>query len=82
MHFFKAASTHPPVQTPIFQALPQKSKFGSLFLIGLVLRFPKRFFHRQKLGDEKDFLETGCFQPRAVPWRLADLSPPPKTYLY
>jgi hypothetical protein len=24
----------------------------------------------QKLREEIDFLETGCFWPRAVPWRL------------
>jgi hypothetical protein len=53
MHFFKASSTHPPVQTPIFQALPQKSKFGSLFLIGLVLRFPKSFSQTKTRGRDR-----------------------------
>ena len=36
----------------------------------------------QKLREEIDFLETGHFQPRAVRLRLADLTPPPKNYLY
>jgi hypothetical protein len=36
----------------------------------------------QKLREEIDFLETGCFQPRVIPLRLADLTPPPKNYLY
>jgi hypothetical protein len=34
---------YPPVQTPIFWALRQKSKLGSIFFLALVLRFPKRF---------------------------------------
>jgi hypothetical protein len=35
----------------------------------------------QKLREEIDFLETGCFWPRAVTFRPADLSLPPKNYL-
>jgi len=33
---------------------------------------------RQKLRDEIDFLERGCFQPRTVPWWPADQTLPPK----
>jgi hypothetical protein len=36
----------------------------------------------QKLRKEIDFLETGHFWYRPVPWRLADLRPPTKNYLY
>jgi hypothetical protein len=36
----------------------------------------------QKLREEIDFLKAGCFWPRAVPLRLADLTPLPKNYLY
>ena len=36
----------------------------------------------QKLREEIDFLETGCFRPRAVLLRPADLPPLPKNYLY
>ncbi len=36
----------------------------------------------EKLREEIDFLETGCFWPAAVPWRQADLRPPPKMSLY
>jgi hypothetical protein len=36
----------------------------------------------QKLSEEINFLETGCFQPRAVPLRPADLTPLHKNYLY
>jgi hypothetical protein len=35
-----------------------------------------------KLREEIDFLETGRFQPRAVPLRPADLRPSPKNYLH
>jgi hypothetical protein len=35
-----------------------------------------------ELREEIDFLETVHFQPRAVPLRLADLTPLPKNYLY
>jgi hypothetical protein len=35
----------------------------------------------QKLREEIDFLKTGHFQPRAIIFRLADLTPPPKNYL-
>jgi len=34
------------------------------------------------LSEEIDFLETGHFQPRAVPWRPADLGIPPENYFY
>jgi hypothetical protein len=27
----------------------------------------------QKVGEEKDLEETGCFWPRAVLWRLGDI---------
>jgi hypothetical protein len=37
---------------------------------------------RIKSRDEIDFLQTSCFQPRAIPKRRADLRPPPKNYLY
>ncbi len=49
---------------------------------------PQRFLKRylicleQKLREQVDFEETGCFQLWAVPWRLADLGPPPENYLY
>ncbi len=33
----------------------------------------------QKLIEDINFLETGCFQPRAILWRPTD---PPKNYLY
>jgi hypothetical protein len=32
-------------------------------------------FVGQKLREEKDFLETSCFQPRDVSLSLADLTP-------
>jgi hypothetical protein len=35
----------------------------------------------QKLKEGIYFLETGCFGPRAVPSRPADLTPPPKNNL-
>jgi hypothetical protein len=35
-----------------------------------------------KLREEIDFLETGCFRPKAIPWRLANLKPWQKNYLY
>ncbi len=35
----------------------------------------------QKRREEIDFLETGCFQPRAVTFGPADLILPPKNYL-
>ncbi len=35
----------------------------------------------QKLREEIDFLETGCFRPRAVTFRPTDLILPPKNYL-
>ncbi len=31
-----------------------------------------------KLREEIDCLETGCFWPRAVPWRPVDLTPRPE----
>ena len=36
----------------------------------------------QKLREEIDFLETGCFRPRAVTFGPADLILPQKNYLY
>jgi hypothetical protein len=36
----------------------------------------------QKLREEFDFLETGCFWPTAIPLRLADLRTSVKNYLY
>jgi hypothetical protein len=33
-----------------------------------------------KLREEIDFLQTGHFQPRAVPLSPADLTPLPKNY--
>ncbi len=32
----------------------------------------------EKLRDEKDFQETGCFGPSVATWRLADLRPRPE----
>ncbi len=38
---------------------------------------------RKKLREEIDFLKTGPgFRPRAVPLRLADVTPLPKNYLH
>jgi hypothetical protein len=34
------------------------------------------------LKEEIDFLEKGYFQPITIPLRVADLTPPPKNYLY
>jgi hypothetical protein len=46
---------------------------------------PKKVCHTpvgQKLREEIDFLKTGCFWPtRAIPLRLADLTPLPINYL-
>jgi hypothetical protein len=45
------------------------------------LKVSKKVCHTrvgQKLREETDFLETGCFWPRAVSLRQADLTPRPK----
>jgi hypothetical protein len=60
-----------------------KIKIDPLFL-ALVLGFPKKVCHVPvgQLRERKILKKTGCFQPRAVPCRLADLNPSPKYYLY
>jgi hypothetical protein len=79
-----------PVQALIFQALTfqalsKKLNFGTLFNPDPVLRFPKRYATPpvgQNIREETDFLENRLLLPRAVPWRLADLRPLPKNYLF
>ncbi len=54
-------------------------KYQSIDFSALALRFPKRYV---TLLQDIDFLETGHFLPLAAPLRLADLTLPPKNYLY
>jgi hypothetical protein len=80
----KISLGYPPVQTPIFQGLPQKIKIGP-GIFTLMPEISKKVCHTfvgQKLREEIDFLQTGCFRPRAIPWRLADLKSSPIKYLF
>jgi hypothetical protein len=56
------------------------SKFHQNFIkiSSLTCHFPVG----EKLREEIEFLQTGHFQPRAVPCRLDDLRPLPKNLLY
>jgi hypothetical protein len=59
----------PPIQTPIFSPYPKIQNSTSYFSIPTP-EVHKKVGHApvgQKLREEIDFLETGCFQPRAVP---------------
>ena len=67
-----------PIQAPKFKIM-----FRRLFSPSP--KVSKKVCHTpvgHKLREEIDFLETGCFRPRAVLLRPADLPPPPKNYLY
>jgi hypothetical protein len=85
------------IQTWIFWALPQyfgpypnilgptsKFKIPHPRLFSPGPKVSKKVCHTsvgQKLREEIDFLETGHFQPSAVPLRLADVTPPAQKLL-
>jgi hypothetical protein len=68
----------------ILVSIQKKSKFGSAFLSPSP-EVSKKVSHvlvGQKLREEIDFLEAGCFQsPGLVPWRPAYLRPPTQKLL-
>jgi len=74
-----------PFSPHYFGPYHKKIKILPLILFSPGTKVSKKVCHtsaEQKLRKDMDFLEIGCFQPRAVLLRLVDQTPPPKNCLY